>query len=133
MAQLFADYFKNQHTPCNEIELDELLKDCTQDRFEIEISKLDVLKTLKSIKVNKTSGLEGISPHVLRNYARSLAKPLSVLFRKSLEDEIIPGSLKSSRIRPVFKSGRKSNAANYKLIVIIPTIAKVFETVICKR
>lgn len=122
MAQLFADYFKNQHTMrWNRIGTVERV-----DRFEIEISRLDVLKAIKSMKVNKDSGPDGISPHVLRNYAQYLAKPLSVLFRQSLEGEIVPDSLKTSRKW----SGSKNNAANYRPIFIIPSIAKVFETVI---
>ncbi|RYE16175.1 MAG: reverse transcriptase family protein, partial [Sphingobacteriaceae bacterium] len=129
-AQLFAEYFKNQYTACDDIDLDELLNECTNDPFEIEISEPDVLKALQSMKVNKGSGPDGISPHILKNCAQTLAKPLSVLFCKSLEQGIVPDSLKTSRIRPVFKSGSKNNAANYRPIVIIPSIAKVFETVI---
>lgn len=129
-AQLFAEYFKNQYTTCDGIDLDELLNECSNDPFEIEISEPDVLKALQSMKVNKGSGPDGISPHILKNCAQTLAKPLSVLLCKSLEEGIVPDSLKTSRIRPVFKSGSKNNAVNYRPIVIIPTIAKVFETVI---
>ncbi|RYE04931.1 MAG: hypothetical protein EOP33_08110, partial [Rickettsiaceae bacterium] len=129
-AQLFADYFQGQYTQSDEIDMDELLNECTQDAFEVEIGEDDVLKVLQSLKVNKGTGPDGVSPQILKNCAQSLSKPLTLLFKKSFEEGVVPDSLKNSRIRPVFKSGSKSNAANYRPIVIIPTIAKVFERVI---
>ncbi|RYE19123.1 MAG: hypothetical protein EOP45_13100, partial [Sphingobacteriaceae bacterium] len=126
-AQLFADYFQGQYTQSDDIDIDELLNECTQGAFEVEIGEDDVRKALESLNVNKGTGPDGISPQILKNCTQSLSK---LFLKKSFEEGLVPDSLKNSRIRPVFKSGSKSNAANYRPIVIIPTIAKVFERVI---
>ncbi|XP_031637856.1 uncharacterized protein LOC116350250 [Contarinia nasturtii] len=129
-AELFADFFENQYTQSDSIDLDQLLDECGDLSFDIEINEHDVLRALQSINVSKGAGPDGVSPKLLKNCAHSLAKPLTVLFCKSLDQGGVPASMKNSRIVPIFKSGKKSNASNYRPIVIIPTIAKLFEMVV---
>ncbi|XP_055307696.1 uncharacterized protein LOC129571852, partial [Sitodiplosis mosellana] len=132
-AELFADFFESQYTPSDDIDLDNLLSECGDNAFDIELNEADVLKALLSINVNKGAGPDGISPKLLKNCAYSLAKPLSKLFNKSLQAGIVPSMLKNSRIVPIFKSGKKSIASNYRPVVIIPTMAKVFESIVNSR
>ena len=54
-----------------------------------------------------------------------------MLFRRSLAEGCVPASLKNSKIVPIFKSGSRNKVSNYRAIAIIPTIAKLFEIVIC--
>ncbi|XP_031620399.1 uncharacterized protein LOC116338953 [Contarinia nasturtii] len=128
-AELFADFFENQYTQSDNIDLDQLLSECGDISFDIDINEVDVMKALQTINVNKGAGPDGISPKLLKNCAHSLSKPLTMLFRKSLHQGCVPAALKNSRIVPIFKSGKKSSASNYRPIVIIPTIAKLFEIV----
>lgn len=63
----------------------------------------------------------------MKKCAQSLTKPLAMLFRKSFNEGSLPVTLKYSRIVPIFKSGLKSSARNYRSVAIIPTIMKIFE------
>lgn len=128
-AMLFAEFFKQQFSRAEDIDWNSILNGCESNAFDIDIDEEDVRKAFESMKVNKGEGLNGISPQLLKNCADSLVKPLTLLFRKSLEDGCVPASLKNSRIVPVFKSGSKTNPTNYRAVAIIPTIAKVFEKV----
>jgi Reverse transcriptase (RNA-dependent DNA polymerase) len=132
-AMLFAEFFQQQYTQAENIDLNEILSECDDDAFEFQIEEDDVHKALQSINVNKGEGPDGISPKMMRNCSIALVKPLTVLFRKSFVDGYVPASLKNSRIVPIFKSGAKSNVTNYRAIAIIPTIAKVFELVVFNK
>ena len=132
-AELFADFFERQYTPSDEIDIDSLLNACEDEAFDFVVNEEDVLKALLTINVNKGTGPDGVPPKLLKNCAHTLMKPLTILFNKSLQTGSVPDNLKKSRIVPIFKSGKKSNAANYRPIVIIPTVAKLFESIVHTR
>ena len=67
---------------------------CSDDSYDCEIEETDVLNALRSINVNKGAGPDGMLPKLLKNGGNSLAKPLTVLFQKSLEMGQIPIVLK---------------------------------------
>ena len=92
---------------------------CSDDSFDCEIEEADVLNALRSINVSKGAGPDGVSPKLLKNGANSLAKPLTVLFRKSLQMGQIPIILKESKIVPIFKSGKKNSVTNDVPIAIL--------------
>ncbi|XP_031639715.1 uncharacterized protein LOC116351714, partial [Contarinia nasturtii] len=103
-AELFADFFENQYTRSDIIDLNQLLDECGDVSFDIDITEADVLNALQSINENKGAGPDGISPKVLKNCAHSLSKPLTALFCKSMHQGCVPAALKNSRIVPIYKA-----------------------------
>ncbi|XP_055316126.1 uncharacterized protein LOC129575914 [Sitodiplosis mosellana] len=55
-AELFANFFESQYIPSDDIDLDNLLSECGDNAFDIELNEADVLKALLSINVNKGAG-----------------------------------------------------------------------------
>lgn len=88
---------QQQYTQSDDINSAEILNECGDNAFDIEIEEDDVRKALESINVNKGEGPDSVSPKLLRSCANSLAKPLTVLFQKSLASGCVPESLKNSR------------------------------------
>lgn len=132
-ANMFADFFQKQYIQSGNINLTDILNTCGENTLEIDIEEDDICKALESINVNKGAGPDGISPKLLRNCVASLTEPLTTLFRKSFDEGHMPAALKTSRIVPIFKSGKKTIVTNYRAVVIIPTIAKVFEVVMFNK
>jgi len=62
-----------------------------------------------------------------------LAKPLSLLFNSSLENNIIPSDWKRANITPIFKSADKSKVENYRPVSLTPFYGKVLEKIIKKH
>lgn len=97
----------------------------------IVLSRADVLKSLLNISVDKGSGPDNISPLILRNCAYALLTPLYHIFSQSLSSGHFPKRWKISYITPIFKTGSRKNVENYRGIAILPTIGKLFESIIC--
>ncbi|KAF0715593.1 Uncharacterized protein FWK35_00034356, partial [Aphis craccivora] len=90
----------------------------------------DVLAVLYPLKNNFSNGPDGISGRLLFNCRDSIAFPLFMLFRRSLDEGIFPVAWKTCSVSPVLKFGDPSLVSNYRPISILPHIAKLFESII---
>ena len=59
-----------------------------------------------------------------------LIKPLTLIVNHYLHTGIYPSQLKLSRVKQLFKSGGKSKFNNYRPISLLPSLSKIFESVI---
>ena len=82
----------------------------------ITISEGDVYNALYSQNTNKASGIDGIGPKILNHCAISLFKPLHYLFSLCLRKHNLPHDWLIHTIVPVYKSGDKTSASNYRPI-----------------
>ena len=105
--------------------------DKANTRFEfMEISASNIVKVIKKLISGKATGLYGIPNKALKDSAELIASSLSDLFNFSIGTKTYPDDFKVAKVTPIFKSGDKDDVNNYRLISIIPTIARVFEKLI---
>lgn len=95
---------------------------------EAEISNI-----LRTLNVNKGAGVDGIRPIDIKNNARKLTPVITSLINSSIDEGIVPSDLKTSIVRPIYKSGTKSDYNNYRPISILPLFEKILEEVIVRR
>ena len=68
-------------------------------------------------------------PLIRKNCASVLTRPLFHLF--SFNSGMFLIRWKASYITPIFKSGSRTMVENYRGIAILPTLGKLFESIVC--
>ena len=97
---------------------------------EIQFSELDVYDAFSSLDVSKAAGCDGISPKLLKHCALPLYQPLYHLFSLSLSQHYVLHERCKHLIKPIFKSGNKNDAKNYRPISLLCIVSKVLEKII---
>ena len=64
-----------------------------------------IVKILLGLKASKASGLDNISPRMLKDAAVVVAKPLTRIVNESLSQGTVPSEWKYAKITPLFKKG----------------------------
>ena len=94
---------------------------------------LKVLTEIHNLDVKKANGPEDIPIRFIKMIGTILAPLLSKIYNASYDLGIFPISLKRSKVVPVYKSGTKNIAGNYRLISILSPFSKIFEKLIYVR
>lgn len=130
-CDLFARFFNSVYQ-CSGLTVD-IFDDELTDRLrlkDIALSEDSVNSILSSFDCNKISSPDGIPMIFYVRLKDNLSLPLSIIFNKSLSEGSFPDLWKLSFISPIYKSGKKSDVANYRPISIICASSKIFEKLI---
>jgi len=93
----------------------------------------EILHIIRNSKPKKSSGHDNITSHFLKLVDAQVAKPISILINKSIENSSVPDSLKLAKVIPIHKSKSKNEFVNYRPISLLPTISKILERIMHKR
>ena len=89
-----------------------------------------ITKKIKKMKDNKSPGVDGIPPNLLKEIVEQISTPLAKLFNLSLEEGIFPSEWKEA-ITPLFKKGSRNKPENYyRPVSLISVVCKLLETLI---
>ena len=80
----------------------------------IIITEATVAKKLSQLNAAKSPGLDGIHPRILKELSSVLSKPITILYKRTLEEMKLPTEWKEGLVTPIFKKGRKSSLENYR-------------------
>lgn len=75
----------------------------------------------------------GMSNNIIKIHRDALTEPMSRLITTSIANGEFPLELKTAIVKPLHKSGDKTNVNNYRPIAIAPILSKVFEAVFLSR
>jgi hypothetical protein len=96
--------------------------------FDIKfITPFEVRKIIDKLNINKSTGLDGIGPRILKYCGDTITPCIASIINNSISSGVFPDKLKEARVLPIFKSGVKEEAENYRPISILPTISKIYE------
>ena len=91
----------------------------TDARFSLlQITEDFVYKHLKALDSKKSSGLPDISIRLVKDGAEALARPLTPLMNKTINEGSLPVDWKYAGVKPVHKAGSKSDLLNYLQISV---------------
>ena len=91
----------------------------------------DMVKAkLTHLKSTSSPGPDGIHPRVLKEAAEQLAKPLAILFNKSLDVGCLPDVWKLGVVVPIHKKGDRQQTCNCRPVSLTSISCKVLESMI---
>ena len=100
--------------------------------YLLPTNRTEIENYLKSIK-STSSGVDDISPKVLKYTSSILSIPLLHIFNLSLRTGFFPDKLKKAKVIPLHKSGNTTDIENYRPISILPVFSKILEKIIAHR
>ena len=85
---------------------------------------------LKGLNPSKTAGIDNLSGKFLKDSAHVLARPISQLCNLSIKLNSFPRSYKIAKVKPLFKTGSKTDPQNYRPISLLPLLSKTIERIV---
>ena len=129
MATILSNQYKSAFSTPMQIEL----SDSDQPESVIDdivFDEADIIRAIDELKPNSAPGPDKFPAVLLKNCKHELAKPLFLIWRKSLNTGEIPDSLKLSNITPIYKDGNRKEPKNYRPVALTSHLSKLFEKVV---
>ena len=83
-----------------------------------------ISKKIKMMKENKSPGVDGIPPKLLKEIIDEISIPLANCFNLSLKEGIFPSEWKEANVTPLFKKGSRSKIENYRPVNLTSVLCK---------
>jgi hypothetical protein len=103
------------------------------DMPDINITRQGVEKLLSNLNPYKAAGPDSMKPMILKKMATTLAEPLTIIFRKSLEEGEVPHDWSQANVSPIYKKGDKSSPANYRPVSLTCIACKMMEHIVTSQ
>ncbi len=100
------------------------------ERFGQLVVTPEVVATKINMKENKSPGVDGISPNILKETVEQISTPLAQVFNMSLQEGIVPLEWKEANIIPLLKKCSRNKSVNYRPVRLTSVISKLLETII---
>ena len=85
---------------------------------EVVVNKINIMKE------NKSPGVDGISPKILKETVEQISMPLAHVFKKSLQEGIVHSEWKESNISPLFKKYSRNKSVKYRQVSLTAVMCK---------
>ena len=96
----------------------------------IEISENLVAKSIDRLKPSKSQGPDDIHPKLIKECKTSIVTPLTIIFKKSLQESVLPDIWKEANVTSIYKKGDRTKPENYRPISLTSVPCKLMERII---
>ena len=124
LDNFFFECFNHALPPLQVIPHPQSLEPCPE---KLLCTVEEVEELLVILNPDKSTGLDGVSPRMLKSTAHSIAPSLTKLFNRSMATGFYPRAWKHARIVPIHKKGDKAFPSKYRPISILSIVSKLLE------
>ena len=125
--QYFETFTKEDTTNIPDIESKPLQ---TDPLSTFNVTRDRVLKVIRNLKVNKSPGIDKIHPRVLKEMDETISYPVTIIYKKSIEESKLPRQWKDAEITPIYKKEAKNLPQNYRPVSLTSVICKILEKLV---
>jgi len=129
-ANVLNQYFYSVFTQDDSTTPPEMGNILYPDMSTIEVDTAGIAKLLLEIDPYKATGPDKIPPRLLKELSYEISPCLSLVFRASLKQAVLPSDWKTALVTPLFKKGSRCNPCNYRPISLTSVCCKVLEHII---
>ena len=101
--------------------------------LDLEITPDEVMKVIKSLKTQKSPGLDGLVSEIFKSSADILCPILVKIFNVVFSSECYPKSWSEGVITPIHKKGNLDDVNNYRGITLINIMSKIYSHILHSR
>ena len=103
------------------------------DGLDEPISHQEVSLAIKSLRLGKASGLDGVVSELIKFGGEKMENSLVLLFRLMFEIEQFPLDWIRGIIAPIHKDGDERVPENYRGITLLSIVGKLYSSILAKR
>ena len=112
-------------------ELIESLPDDSPANFKLrEVNHGEILRVLKLLRSDSSTGPDGIPVKFVKMVADSIARPLTAIINNCIKKYYFPKAWKNARISPIPKVDQPKSEEHFRHISILPKLSKVFQKLV---
>ena len=126
LNSFFTSVFTQETLPVPEISM----RNSGESLSEVQFSTEKVEAKVDALKPDSAAGPDNITARYLKETANVLSLPLSIVFKRSLDEGVVPDDWRRGNITPIFKSGSKMSPGNYRPVYLTCIICKIMESII---
>ena len=95
-----------------------------------DITPEKVKKKIDAMRANAAPGPDKLCPRLLKGVSELICTPLSTIFKKSIDEGVVPDDWRTANVTPIFKKGSKASVGNYRPISLTSVLCKVMEGIL---
>ena len=130
MVQILNQFFSSVFTTEDMVNIPKDAMYVDMEINNISCTLEDITKGLLKLNVNKSCGPDKLYPRVLKELANEIAKPLQIIFNKTILEGKVPEDWKLANVTPIFKKGSRSSRSNYRPVSLTSVVCRLLESLI---
>ena len=134
MAEVLIEYFSSVFTTEDisllPVQITKFESNKSEHLGQLFVTPEMIAKKIKKMKDNKSPGVDGIPPKLIKEFVEQISTPLAKVFNLSLGEGIVPSKWKEANITPLFKKERRNKPENYRPVSLTSVVCKLLETLI---
>ena len=134
MAEVLNEYLSSLLTTENisslPVPFTKFERNTSEHLGQLFVTPVMIANKIKKMKDNKSHGVDGIPPKLLKEIVEQISTPLAKCFNLSLEEGIVPSEWKEANVTPLFKKGSRNKPDNYRPVSLTSVVYKLLETLI---